>query len=152
MCGCGCGCCLNEETNKVSPSILLPPLREEEQGVLGGGAGQWRLLRFGVIGKNVALVLWASFSLTSSSCFILMMLSVVEEVGVSPSSSPSSRRRLRDGAGGGVYWLLCLMRDALGPCDGYRFFDFWIFDEQVDEESSFEDGAVMKEMGLSNEL
>ena len=81
-----------------------------------------------------------------------MMLSVVEEVEVSPSSSLSSRRRLRDGAGGGVYWLAFLMRDALGPCDGYRFFDFWIFDEDEDEEDSFEDGAAMKEIGLSNAL
>lgn len=38
------------------------------------------------------------------------------------------------------------MRDALGPCDGYCFLDFWI----LDEESSFEDGGVMKEIGLSN--
>ncbi len=82
-------------------------------------------MRFGVAGVLLLLLLLLLFSF-SSNCAI---------------SGVASRRRLQEGAGGGVYWLL---RPCGGPCDGYLFC-FWGLEEYFHEDA-------VNDIGLSRAL
>lgn len=97
----------------------------------GWDDGQWRLfLRFGVAGAKLLLLF---------SCSSVLM-----------SGFWSSRRRLRvrDGAGGGVYWLLLLLVRGLGPWEGKRFcFSFCL---RGFVKLLWCEGAVVRWIGLSS--